>query len=72
MEQIQQLLEDIITLAEAQDGFYEVEASVLIRKNGGTSSSFTRLQLDASDLTNYKVTTKTRETNEGAPPPDWF
>lgn len=72
MEQIQQLLEDIITLAEAQDGFYEVEATVLIRINGGALSSFTRMQLDASDLTNHKVTTSTRQANAGSPPPDWF
>ena len=68
MDQIYQLLEDIITLAEAQQGFFEVEASVLVRRSGGAEFSFIRMQLDASDFANHKVTTE----NTGSPPPDWF
>ena len=40
MEKIYQYVEDIVTLAEGQDGFYEVEVTVLVRRCDGSESGF--------------------------------
>lgn len=40
MEKIYQHVEDIVTVAELQDGFYEVEVTVLVRRSGGSESDF--------------------------------
>jgi len=44
MNQINELIGALIKNAEAVDGFYEVEISVLIRKDGGAKSDFIRAQ----------------------------
>ncbi|WP_312514094.1 hypothetical protein [Stutzerimonas nitrititolerans] len=49
MEKIYRYVEDIVTLAEVQDGFYEVEVTVFVRRGGGAESDFIRMQLDSSD-----------------------
>ena len=49
MEKIYQYIEDIVTLAEVQDEFYEVEVTVLVRRSGGDESDFIRMQLDSFD-----------------------
>lgn len=49
MEKIYQYIEDIVTLAEVQDNFYEVEVTVLVRRSGGSESDFVRVQLDNYD-----------------------
>ncbi|MGE6993796.1 hypothetical protein ACQKIK_10350 [Pseudomonas sp. NPDC047961] len=46
MDQIYQHVEDIVTLAEVQDGFFEIEVTVLVRRKGGTESDFIRMQLE--------------------------
>ncbi len=60
MEQIYQIVEDIVTLAEVQDGFYEVEVTVLVRRDCGHESDFIRMQLDnfGGDKTNRQLTMK--------------
>ena len=42
-------IEDIVTVAELQDGFYEVEVTVLVRRSGGSESDFIRMQLESYD-----------------------
>ncbi|EPL60492.1 hypothetical protein B382_21026 [Stutzerimonas stutzeri B1SMN1] len=49
MESIYQHVEDIVTVAELQDGFYEVEVTVLVRRSGGSESDFIRMQLESYD-----------------------
>jgi hypothetical protein len=41
---INKLIEDVINLAEKSDNFYEVEVSVLVRRDGGLRSEFFRAQ----------------------------
>lgn len=60
MEKIYRYVEDIVTLAEVQDGFYEVEVTVLVRRSDGSESDFIRMQLDSfdSDKKNRQLTVK--------------
>jgi hypothetical protein len=44
MNKINELIGALIKKAEAVDGFYKVEISVLIRKDGGAKSDFIRTQ----------------------------
>lgn len=77
MDEIYRKLEDIVTLAEMQDEFFEVETMVCIRRRGGAESDFIRMQLDLTDGVQCRVTTKkTRPVSETilglAPAPNWF
>ncbi|WP_313506176.1 hypothetical protein [Stutzerimonas kunmingensis] len=60
MEKIYQYVEDIVTLAEVQDGFYEVEVTVLVRRDDGRENDFIRMQLDNvdGDKTSRQLTVK--------------
>ncbi len=49
IEEIYKGVEDIVTLAEMADGFYEVEVCVLVRRNGGSEGDFIRMQLEKYD-----------------------
>ena len=49
MEKIYQHLEDIVTLAEVQEGFSEVEVTVLVRRSEGGECDFIRMHLDSFD-----------------------
>ena len=49
VDEIYRMLEDIVTLAEMQDEFFEVETMVCIRRRGGAESDFIRMQLDLTD-----------------------
>ncbi|WOF76903.1 hypothetical protein P5704_012505 [Pseudomonas sp. FeN3W] len=68
MEQIYRHAEDIVTLAEAQEGFYEVEVTVYIRRNQGADSDFIRLQLENLDGDSRQLTMKKSRSNVGS----WF
>lgn len=77
MEEIYRLLEDVVTLAELQDGFYEVEAMVCVRRRGGAESDFIRMELDLTDGVQCRVTTRSTRpasaTLSGlSPAPNWF
>jgi len=70
MDQIYQHVEDIVTLAEVQEGFYEVEVSVLIRRNDGRESEFIRMYLE-----NFDSEKKTRQLtfkSSSASKQQWF
>lgn len=41
---INELVQKIINISESIDNFYEIEVSVLIRKDGGAKSDFIRAQ----------------------------
>jgi len=41
---INELVEEVIKQSESVEGFYEVEVTVFIRKNGGAKSDFFRAQ----------------------------
>ena len=58
MEQIYRHAEDIVTLAEMQEGFYEVEVTVYIRRNQGADSDFIRMQLENLDGDSRQLTMK--------------
>lgn len=70
MEKIYQHVEDIVTLAEVQCGFYEVEVTVLVRRSEGGESDFIRMQLDSfdGDKKNRQITVK----NSRNPAQKWF
>lgn len=77
MEKIFELLEDIVTLAELQEEFYEVEAMVCVRRRNGADSDFIRMELDVTSDAKCRVTTKSTRPSGGtmsglAPAPEWF
>lgn len=80
MDEIFRLLEDIVTLAELQDDFYEVETMVCVRRRDGAESDFIRMELDLTDGVQCRVTTRstrpasaTLATLSGlSPAPSWF
>ncbi|KXS53414.1 MAG: hypothetical protein AWU57_2197 [Marinobacter sp. T13-3] len=43
-QKINELIQEIVTNSELMSDFYEVEVSVLIRKDGGAKSDFIRAQ----------------------------
>ena len=70
MELMYQHVEDIVTLAEVQEGFYEVEVSVIVRRNNGRESDFVRMYLE-----NFEGEKKTRQLtfkSSSAPKQQWF
>jgi len=48
MTDINRLIKEIVNLAEKSDNFYEVEVSVLVRRDGGLKSEFFRAQAQCS------------------------
>lgn len=70
MEQIYQHVEDIVTLAEVQDGFYEVEVTVLVRRDDGHENDFIRMQFDNfdGDKKTRQLTVKSARSLR----PQWF
>jgi flagella basal body P-ring formation protein FlgA len=70
MEKIYQHVEDIVTLAEVQDGFYEVEITVLIRRDGGRENDFVRMQLENFD--GEKKTRQLTVKSASCPKHQWF
>lgn len=79
MEEIFRLLEDVVTHAELQEDFYEVETMVCVRRRGGESSDFIRMELNLADGSQCRVTTKSsRPTSSRTalpgldPAPNWF
>lgn len=49
MGKICKCAEDIVAIAEMDERLYEVEVSVLVRRNSGEESDFIRMQLDRYD-----------------------
>lgn len=68
MDEIHRLLEDIVTLAELQDEFYEVEAMVCVKRRHGAESDFIRMELAVTDGIQYKVARKGSRPSSAALP----
>lgn len=67
MDEILRLLEDVVTHAELQEDFYEVETMVCVRRRGGESSDFIRMELNLTDGSLCRVTTKSTRPTPSRP-----
>jgi hypothetical protein len=55
MKHIYRLAQQIVDAAERYEQFYEVELSIMVRKEGGQKSDFIRLQSEKSAPADAKV-----------------
>jgi hypothetical protein len=55
MKHIYRLAQQIVEAAERYEQFYEVELSIMVRKEGGQKSDFIRLQSEKSAPADAKV-----------------